>query len=113
MADRTAIVPSGDPAPGSYALTPEAHALVNHAGIPGVGGGGGGDFRSEAFIPTLGQTVFALAAVPTDPDSVGFFINTVKYIQSVNYTVAAGIVTWLDTPFTLDALDIVEITYVV
>lgn len=36
MAARTAIIPDGDPAPVGFALTPEAHALLSHAGLPGI-----------------------------------------------------------------------------
>jgi len=36
MVARTAMVPDGDPAPVGFALTPEAHAILNHGGIPGI-----------------------------------------------------------------------------
>jgi len=66
---------------------------------------------NETFVPTLGQTVFNLAATPSSHADVQMFINTVKYIIITNYTVAGSVVTWTDFPFTLDSLDIVEFIY--
>jgi hypothetical protein len=78
-------------------------------------GGGTGvvDQREEVFTPSLGQTVFNLSATPNPANDTSVFVNTVKYIYGVNFTVSGTQVTWLDSPFTLDSLDVVEIIYYV
>jgi hypothetical protein len=112
---RTAYLPEDDPAPVGHALSPEAHALLNHAGLPGVGGGGpgGATQQEQVFTPTLGQTVFTLATTPTYPDDTGLFINTVKYIYGTNFNVVGNTVVWLNFPFSLDSFDVVEVIYFV
>lgn len=80
--------------------------------------GGGGvpgtvDQREETFTPTLGQTIFNLSATPATANDTSFFVNTVKYIYGISYTVSGNQVTWLNSPFTLDSLDVVEIIYFV
>lgn len=71
------------------------------------------DKRTESFTPSLGQTIFTLAIAPYNPLSVDMFINTVKYINGLNFTVVGNQLTWSDFPFTLDSEDIVEIVYFV
>lgn len=71
------------------------------------------DRREETFTPSSSQTVFALAATPLVPNDTSMFINTVKYLYTIDFTVVGANVTWLDGPFTLDSLDTVEIIYFV
>jgi len=66
---------------------------------------------NETFVPANGQTIFNLANAPTNPSSVAVIVNTGKYLQGTNFTVAGSVVTWLDTPFALDTSDVVEIVY--
>lgn len=77
-------------------------------------GGGAFDRREETFIPTPAQTLFTLAATPVTANDTSVFVNTVKYIYGINFTVAANQVTWLPgVSFALDALDVMEIIYFV
>lgn len=77
----------------------------------GLGGGGGGSRIEDTFTPTLGQTIFTLSGVPVVPDDTSMFVNTVKYLYSVHFTVAGNQLTWLDVGFTLDTVDSVEIIW--
>jgi hypothetical protein len=79
------------------------------------GGAAGFDRREETFTPTLGQTVFTLAATPATPNDTSVFVNTVKYIYGTSFSVAGNQVTWIPgaAGFALDALDVVEIIYFV
>ena len=82
----------------------------------GASGGGtpppGSGIRSEElFTPTLGQTAFVLSATPAD--NVDLFVNHLKYVDGVDYSVSGATVTWLDVQFTLSPTDSVEIQYVV
>ena len=98
----------------SAGLAALGHATQNHAGIPGVGGGVF-DRREQIFTPALAQTVFTLAATPTVPNDTSFYVNMVKYIYGLHYTVVGNQVTWLPGPagFALDTFDMVEIIYFV
>jgi len=65
----------------------------------------------EIFTPTLGQTIFTLANAPLEPNDTSVYVNSMKYIYNINFSVAGNQVTWLDVPFTLDGSDTVEIIY--
>jgi len=73
----------------------------------------GSDYRQEQFAPAALQTVFTLATVPVDVDTLQFIVNGVKYELTTNYTVVGVTVTWLNTPFTIQATDFIEIIYIV
>ena len=73
----------------------------------------GSEFRVEQFAPTAAQTLFTLIGTPVEVDTVRFVVNGVKYELTTNYTVVANAVTWLNTPFVMQATDFVEIEYVV
>ena len=78
------------------------------------GGGGAFDRREQTFTPTLGQTVFTLAASPATPNDTSVFVNTVKYIYGIQFTVSGATMTWIPAAgFALDSLDVVEIIYFV
>lgn len=73
----------------------------------------GKDYRYEAITPINLQTVFPLAETPVDAATVRFSVNGVSYEPTTNFTVSGATVTWLDTPFTIQATDFVEVEYVV
>ena len=74
---------------------------------------GGGDWQSETFSPTNGQTVFVLAVTPSDNESVLMLINDASYTIAVNYTVVGSTVTWNNAAFTIAATDNIVIRYVI
>lgn len=77
----------------------------------GSGGGGASALQNEQFIATPGQTVFNLASVPTS--SVILTVNGDVYEDTVDFVVAANVVTWLNTDFALVAGDAVQVFYLV
>lgn len=70
------------------------------------------DRREESFTPTAAQTVFNIAATPTDPSDVDFRLNGVSYETGTDFTVSGTTVTWVKA-ITLDTTDTVEIVYYV
>src|SRR5258706_4319887 len=72
----------------------------------------GGTPHDQQFSPANGQTVFTLAAAPVAPSTVGFYVNGVKYQFTTDFTVAANVVTWLNTDFTMAVGDNVDVAYV-
>ena len=74
-------------------------------------GGGGFTKNEQVFTPISLQTVFTLSGSPSTPNDTAMFINTVKYLYTVNFTVSGNQVTWLNVGFTLDAQDVVEIIW--
>lgn len=73
---------------------------------------GSASFRSADFVPTAGQTVFNLPSNIGDPDSVLFKVNDLVYNKDIDYSVTGlSQVTWLNSEFSLDAIDEVEIAY--
>lgn len=78
-----------------------------------AGSGGGVNRIEQTFTPTLGQTIFNLISTPVNPNDVDVYVNTVKYRYGFDYTVAGSLVTWLNTQFSLDTQDTVEIFYFV
>lgn len=76
-------------------------------------GGGGFTKVEEFFTPTPLQTVFTLSGVPSTAGDTAMYVNTVKYRYGFDYTVAGNQLTWLDTEFTLDSDDRVEIVWFV
>lgn len=77
------------------------------------GGPGGFNRREQTFVPTLGQTVFTLTAAPVTPNDTSLFVNTVKYLFGIDYTVVGSALTWLDVEFALDSEDALEVIYFV
>lgn len=59
----------------------------------------------DEFVPTLGQVTFILSAAPLDPNSFSLHINGVVYDDGLDFTVSGTTLTWLNTPFSLDATD--------
>jgi len=68
--------------------------------------------RTDAYTPTLGQTLFNLSDTPEDPNDVKLFANGIKYLVGTDFTVAGNQVTWLDVSFAFDTTDNVEIVYI-
>lgn len=68
------------------------------------------DFRDE-FTATTGQTVFTLTHAPSNPDATKMYVNAGKYDIVDDYTISGNVLTWLNTPFGLDAGDDIEIYY--
>ena len=71
------------------------------------------DFRQDLFSPTAAQTLFTLAAVPYDTQSVSVVVNGVKYELTTHYTVLGAAITWNNVAFTMATTDGVEINYAV
>lgn len=69
------------------------------------------DPRSDAFVPTNGQTVFNLTATPRDPADVIMVINELSY-SPANFSVLGNVVTW-GASFAIQATDSVVIYYYV
>jgi len=67
--------------------------------------------QQDEFTATEGQTEFILSRIPISGNSVTMIINGVSYDDIADFTVAARIVTWLDTLFTMSAGDKVHIRY--
>lgn len=69
------------------------------------------NYQEDRFTPTLGQTVFNLAATPV-AGTTTMKINGQDYSELGGYfAVAVAVVTWSDTPFSLTTDDEVIITY--
>ena len=70
-------------------------------------GGTTATFEQKTFIPTLGQTVFSLttAYVGAGGYSTMAVNNIGGYEEGINYTISGTVLTWLNTPFTLDGTD--------
>jgi hypothetical protein len=69
-------------------------------------------FQEDTYTPSLGQTVFVLSQ--TFVGGSGFSevkVNTVCYLKTIDYTISAGSMTWLNTPFSLDSGDVVVVKY--
>jgi len=81
--------------------------------IDAISGGGASDFRRDLFTPSIGQTIFVLSATPADPDSVGFYVNSVKYELNVHFTLLVATITWNNVAFVMSNTDQIEINYVV
>lgn len=67
--------------------------------------------HAETFFPIDNQTVFNLAAVPAVPTAVAMFVDGWRYTYGIDFTEALGVVTWLDTDFTMQAGMTVIIAY--
>lgn len=74
---------------------------------------GGGDWQSETFSPTNGQTLFTLSILPSDSESVLMIINDATYTIIDNFTVVGSAVTWNNVAFTITTTDTVVIRYVI
>jgi len=71
-----------------------------------------GALRTENLGPaTIGQTVFALPSVPTNPLNAVLYVEGIGYISPTFFTISSNSLTWLDVPFTLPAGARVEILY--
>jgi len=79
--------------------------------IIGTGTSGGGNFNLDSFAPILGQTLFALTAVPSVPTEVLVYVNGVLYRIGVDYTVLGTALTWLNVLFGLGPPDVLEVYY--
>jgi hypothetical protein len=64
--------------------------------------GGGANFKTNTTVAAPAQVLFPLSNPPIDPPNIILSVNGVIYQQGSDYTVAAGIVTWLNTLFTLN-----------
>lgn len=67
----------------------------------------------ETFTPTAAQTAFILGAAPSLPNDTMLFVNNAKYLLTTDFSVFGSTLTWLDTAFTLDTNDVVEVIYYV
>jgi len=65
----------------------------------------------DSYVATLGQTAFTLTQTPLDVTDTRLWVNGILYRRTVDYTVVATAVTWLNVPFVLAAGDIVTVTY--
>lgn len=63
------------------------------------------------ITPSDGQSIFNLPVTPDNPSGVEFFVNTIGYINGVDYEVTGNMVVWKDVDFSLDPQDQVKIVY--
>ena len=67
----------------------------------------------EHFFAIANQTVFTLGTAPAVASAVQFYVNGVKYVFGIDYTVVGTTVTWLNGDFNMEAGDTVDIYYTV
>jgi hypothetical protein len=65
----------------------------------------------DEFTATLAQTVFTLTQSAAAGGVVVLTINGQRFAEGTDFTISGTTLTWLDTPFTLEAGDAVVITY--
>ena len=74
----------------------------------------GSVIKTDAFTPTLGQTVFALSfPYAGSGDPVWLTVGGIAFELGVDYTLVGTTLTWLDVDFTLDATDRIVIIYAI
>lgn len=81
---------------------PLTWSVITSAGVTWVED----EFEAQAL-----QTVFTLSKTPVNNDTLSLCINGVRYDDEDEYTVVGTTLTWLDTPFVLDAGDEVVVRY--
>lgn len=66
--------------------------------FPNTGNGNGKTSKpvNDSFTPTLGQTVFALSAVPASQAGFDLYLNGKRAKRSVDFTQVGTVLTWLD-----------------
>lgn len=70
-----------------------------------------GTLYSEVVpITAYGQTVLTMVATPLVPSTVYLKVNGVEYYQTVDFTIAANVITWAGS-FNLDTTDYVVVVY--
>ena len=70
------------------------------------------EFTEDEFTPTLSQTVFTLSDTYVGTGGLSIVrINTATYAETTHYTISGTMLTWLDTPFTLDTSDRLVATF--
>lgn len=57
------------------------------------------------------QTVFTLSQTPKDDNDVALIINSLRYINGVDFTVSSTTLTWISTDFSLETTDKVTADY--
>jgi len=67
--------------------------------------------RAVITITAPGQTALNMPTSTIDPDSIRLEVNGVVATETTDYTYATGVITWLDTEYTLDANDKVVVIY--
>ena len=87
-------------------LNPGANESIEIAAL-----GVGSTPHAETFFPIDNQVLFNLAAVPAVATATALFINGWRYTYGINYTVAAGVLTWLNVDFHMAAGMTVIIAY--
>ena len=71
----------------------------------------GPPYQTDEFVAAAAQTFFVLSFLPIDIPNMEVFVNGVRYNLGSSYTVAALILTWLNSPFVMSAGDNVIVTY--
>lgn len=61
-------------------------------------------------ILTSGQTSFALSSIPSEPQNLILYINGVKAVYSVDYTINGSTLSWAN-PYPLAPTDYLEVYY--
>ena len=72
----------------------------------------GKSWKRDEFTATNGQVTFILSSAPADNSSVTLYVNGVMYDDVDDYTVSGTTITWLNTPFSMDAGDEILVRYV-
>ena len=80
-------------------------AELNDGGNEQVEITGSAAWTEDEFTPTLGQITFFLSIAPSDLNSFSLHVNGIAYDDGLDFTVSGTTLTWLNTPFSLDAAD--------
>ena len=65
---------------------------------------------NQIFNPTNGQTVFTLSAIAVLPELSSLYLNGVKAVYGLHYTINSTVLTWV-SPVQLQSTDDFEILY--
>ncbi len=64
-------------------------------------------------VNTNGQTLFILSQLPSSNSTVTMFVNGVKQVQALDYTISIQTITFLNNAFTLRTTDVVDFYYAI
>lgn len=67
--------------------------------------------EDEITVALNGDTVFALTSSFLPNGLIILTINGQRFAQGTHFTVSGTVLTWLDTPFTLKAGDLIVVAY--
>ena len=71
----------------------------------------GSSWHTDTFSPAPLQAVFALAAAPSDANSVEVEVNGTSYQPTSHYLLIGNEITWLASNFALEPTDSLVVRY--